>query len=302
MAKLGLELISTQAELLECFDQVQGALPALPRKRLADHVSRQDPTVMKMARQARTAREKLQLWVDAGGTTAASNKFGGLEGICTLLRMASIDRDGDGSINSEELRLTDEADSKLIDDCVTFVTNSGIVSALILTMYVPMELSDPSSDTIHVFNQSAADVLADTAFVCDALVVLGGFIIVFTSSCMLIWLSFALPSRQVKVTFVRDTAKQLNRMVQLMYLMLFIFVASIFLKGLLLSPYVGWAAGLPLIAALIWCFTWWLPNIAKTARLIKAEAEELLSLSMASKDCQPPTSSGEVALHLPSGI
>jgi len=300
LAKLGLELISTQAELIECFEQAQDALPALARKRLADHILRQDPTMTNMARQARSARDKLRLWVERSGdhfNFRVAVEFGGLEGICTLLRMASIDKDGDGIISPEELKEIAEADNALINDAVTFSTNSGIVSALILTMFVPMELSDPSNDTIRVFNQTAADALAYTAYVCDAFIVLSGFIIVFMSSMMLIWLSFALPTRQIKVTFVRDSAVGLNRMVMVMYLMLWVFLASILFKGLLQSPYVGWAAGLPLIVALIWCFTWWLPNIAKTARMIKAEAEELLSSGEVAIH-----QSGEVAIHLSTGI
>lgn len=270
---LEVELITTKEELVECFEEVKGSLPALARKRLADHIVLQSPDVMEMMKQATDARAKLAMW-DHKASDGNWNQFGGLEGICTLLRIASLDRDGDGKITSEELQRFEETSVKLIDDAATLLTNTGVVSALVLTMFVPIELAEPSSDTLETFH-TGANVLMYFSFVFDMLVVACALVLVFMSALVLLFLS-NLPSHKAKLEYLRGSSSAFQFQAVTMYVELFTCALSIFFRGLLESPKVGFAAVLPIMFVTLWFLKWALPSLGKCSDLASAETRALL--------------------------
>jgi len=224
-------------------------------------------------KQATDARAKLAMW-DHKASGGNWNQFGGLEGICTLLRLASLDKDGDGKITSEELQRFEETSVKLIDDAATLLTNTGVVSALVLTMFVPIELAEPSSDTLETFH-TGANVLMYVSFVFDMLVVTCALVLVFMSAVTMN-LMMPLPSHKAKLEYLRGSSgRWLQFQTVTMIVELFACALSFFFRGLLESPKVGFVAVLPIMFVTLWFLAWFFQSHGKCSELASAEAKAL---------------------------
>merc|ERR1712021_266794 len=138
-------------------------------------------------------------------------------------------------------------------------------------MFVPIEFPEPSSETVESFGSGGADALMYAAFACDLLVISATLILVFMSAEILLFMSFNLPSQQVKVEYLRGSTKAIQIQAVTMYTELFVFAIEIFLRGLLASPKAGWAACIPLVGLSLWWAVWFNPNVHKCAHLALAE-------------------------------
>ena len=156
---------ATKLELIDCFTQVQESLPGLARKRLADHIAMQSPDAKEYMEKATQAKEKLGLFVKGADWA----QFGGLEGCCTLVRMARIDEDRNGKISADELRAIEALGDQLVSDAIGLATHTGFVSALILTVCVPLELPEASEASADVFSNLVTDILAHLCIFADAI-------------------------------------------------------------------------------------------------------------------------------------
>lgn len=131
-----------------------------------------------LAFRASRAREKLRPWAE--GRMHMQNL--GLEGISALLRLAWLDKDGDGQVSKEEFAQYEVQGEKLVNDAISLNTNIGIVAALMLTMHLPMKMAAPSDDASACFGDTGVRALQYVTFVCDALVVTFCVNIIFNSS------------------------------------------------------------------------------------------------------------------------
>merc|ERR1711935_288561 len=149
----------------------------------------------------------------------------------------------------------------------------GVVSALVLTMFVPIELAEPSSDTLETFH-TGANVLMYVSFVFDMLVVTCALVLVFMSAFVFFQVS-CLPSHKAKLEYLRGSSSALQFQTVTMIVELFTCALSIFFRGVLESPKVGFIAVLPIMFVTLWFLKWALPSIGKCSELASAETKAL---------------------------
>ena len=60
------------------------------------------------------------------------------EGLFTIMKLVSLDMDGDGSISAEEVAKYEEHCKALVDGYLGYFTSDGVVTALVLSIIYPL--------------------------------------------------------------------------------------------------------------------------------------------------------------------
>lgn len=110
-----------------------------------------------LERQVKSAREKLGKWVTGRETLETC---GGLEGIGSLIRLASLDKDGSGTIEATELEELNDRGKQLVDQNLGLALNAGVISALLISILFPygMEPIEITSEALDFFGGNSAVV------------------------------------------------------------------------------------------------------------------------------------------------
>lgn len=131
-------------------------------------------------------------------------KYGGQEGRAIKFAIASLDRNNDGELSSEELERLDDRIDKIVEKALSMLLNAGVVSALILSMVFNWTFSDLShaQESIDFFGEKCCYVFHVFFIVFVNLAVFGSFVLIYVTVRMYTHLAFWLASSEFKIKYL----------------------------------------------------------------------------------------------------
>ena len=129
-------------------------------------------------------------------------EVGGTEGVATCLRFAQLAADGNGTIGESELAEFDKMTKRLAADALSFVANTGVVAALLLSVLYPMGFTMISIAEQHV-NDTAADFFQKASYLCTHVSVAIALMLVYVCARIYNQLTFWMVDNEAKLWYIQ---------------------------------------------------------------------------------------------------
>ena len=194
------------------------------------------------------ARERLAVAVKTSSTPAQTiRKLGGCERASTLLVLASLDVDGDGSLTPSELDRYQSAGAQLIEATKNYHLNNGVVAALVLSVVFGLAYEEKATleglAQLDSWTQSAvADV---TSFVAMQLSVSTSSVLI--SSRLYTQITFWMPDLDAQLWFINESATVTSYLESCKNFTLFATLLTLGLEGAVTTTWLNVLAFIPVI-------------------------------------------------------
>jgi len=92
------------------------------------------------------AHPRIEALVNDAKQALQNGRLGGLEGMGVLLRLASLDTDGNNRITDDEAREFEVVGSRLAEETSSYLLNIGVVAALLLSTFAEASFETPGDE------------------------------------------------------------------------------------------------------------------------------------------------------------
>jgi len=156
-----------------------------------------------LAIKVNAAREALIKYVESNG----NDKYvDGLEGRAVKYFLATLDKDGNGTIAQKEFDQFLENSSKTIDNTLGFLLNAGVVAALILSIVAGLSLSEltPSDSSQTYFGDTIIKILQDIFYFLLSIIFGLCLVVIYSSTRLYIFLGFWICTDKAKSQYLAE--------------------------------------------------------------------------------------------------
>jgi hypothetical protein len=182
--------------------------------------------------------------------------LGGYEGASMMLKMASLDTDGDGTVDANELDAFEGIAQEAVGMVLGFLTNAGVVAALLLSIVYPlMTQFPPPKEGSATFNPDLLRVFEILFFVSTYTANALCAVTLYLSARMYMHLGFWMPNTEEQIWYIQYCGSTFAILSGFQFASLAAFgVAAIF--SALVST--GWYAmmGLSVLVGLVPAMAW----------------------------------------------
>ena len=135
--------------------------------------------------------------------------IGGPEGLCLLIKQASIDANGDGKIGPAEMERYAQVANEMINGANNALLNRGIIGALVLGVLfsLPRETFQADWDDLNTYGTVREFVLHLLAFVCLQIGIAASIMGLIYSSLVYANLNFRLPTKGLQLSYLLQYQK-----------------------------------------------------------------------------------------------
>eukprot|EP00959_Pyramimonas_sp_CCMP1952_P183242 3831001-Pyramimonas_sp.AAC.1 len=136
-------------------------------------------------------------------------KYGGFEGIGTLLRLAAIDADNDGDISDKELENFTETSSSILNAFLSLLLNVGVLSTLNFSVVFPVVLQPipVSESAVRFFGEHTVEIFESVVISVACLHLLGSLCTISYSIYLYTALTVWMPDEMHQTRLARHSTK-----------------------------------------------------------------------------------------------
>ena len=212
-------------------------------------------------------------------------EVGGMEAFAAHMTVAAMDKNRNGQLDSAELQAFEEATSKMVDRTIQMCLNSGVVSALLLSILYPFafESIEASDDSRSFFGHN--DTIITALIVINDLLLLlmiaANLMHIMASVYILTTLLSWLPQLEHQQWWLAHNTDLLMFVQVIIPSTMIIFMAVLPIPaGLLLAPHKGFIALAVLVCVLIFNTRVLVRNQAGTRALQFAQAKSFCGMTV----------------------
>ena len=182
--------------------------------------------------------------------------LGGYEGASTMLKVASLDTDGDGTVDANELDAFDGIGQEVVGNVLGFLTNAGVVAALLLSIVYPLMIQfPPAKDGSATFNPDVLRAFEIGFFVSTYAANALCAMTLYLSARMYMHLGFWMPNTEEQIWYIQYCGSTFAILAAFQFIAIAFFGVAAIFSALVSTGWYG-MMGLSVVVALIPGILW----------------------------------------------